>query len=243
MCLVELWLWEKTAVGCELWESCYGLWAVEKLKAVWLNKYKIYLLSLSLLKQLWKSFLFHQFRKAESQKPKAGSNQLSKMYYEKTTASEKTASKSSPFGWAFDFLGQKPNAQPNGPWTSTSARVDKQDILRALANIHRWSSSVASIQDAPRLGAMPSKTHRFRCFQRLHAPRMTREFKPFCTCPSTKLFTLLHQSAKHPSSAEGESSWSPNRLRRQNQKCLANTQVTNRWSIVSSFLITVRTKS
>ena len=82
-CLVELWLWEKVAVGCELWKSCCGLWAVEKLKAVWLNKYKIYLLSLSLLKQLWKSFLFHQFRKAERQKPKAGSNQLKKYTTEK----------------------------------------------------------------------------------------------------------------------------------------------------------------
>jgi len=55
------------------------------------------------LKQLWKSFLFHQFRKAESQKPKAGSTQLSKMNYGKAAASEKTPSKSSPFGWAFDF--------------------------------------------------------------------------------------------------------------------------------------------
>ena len=89
-------------------KSCCGLWAVEKLKAVWLNKYKIYLLSLSLLKQLWKSFLFHQFRKAESQKPKTRSNQLSKMYYGKVAASEKTASKSSPFGWAFGFWGKKP---------------------------------------------------------------------------------------------------------------------------------------
>jgi len=55
------------------------------------------------LKQLWKSFLFHQFRKAESQKPKAGSNQLSKMNYGKAVASEKAPSKSSPFGWAFGF--------------------------------------------------------------------------------------------------------------------------------------------
>ena len=104
VCLVELWLWKKAAVGCELWESCCGLWAIEKLKAIWLNKYKIYLLSLSLLKQLWKSFLCHQFRKAESQKPKAGSNQLSKMYYGKAAASEKAGWKSSPFGWAFGFL-------------------------------------------------------------------------------------------------------------------------------------------
>ena len=96
-CLVELWLWEKADVGCELWKNCCGLWAVEKLKAVWLNKYKIYLLSLSLLKQLWKSFLFHQFRKAESQKPKAGSNQLSKMNYGKAAASEKAPSKNSSF--------------------------------------------------------------------------------------------------------------------------------------------------
>ena len=114
-CLVELWLWEKAAVGYELWKSCCGLWAVEKLKAVWLNKYKIYLLSLYLLKQLWKSFLFHQFRKAESQKPKAGSTQLSKMNYGKAAASEKAPSKSSPFGWAFGFWDQKPKpkAQPN----------------------------------------------------------------------------------------------------------------------------------
>ena len=24
-CLVELWLWEKAVVGCELWKSCCGL--------------------------------------------------------------------------------------------------------------------------------------------------------------------------------------------------------------------------
>jgi len=53
------------------------------------------------LKQLWKSFLLHQFRKAE----RAESNQLSKMYYEKAAASEKAAWKISPFGWAFGFLG------------------------------------------------------------------------------------------------------------------------------------------
>ena len=34
---------------------------------------------------------------SKSRKPKAGSNQLSKMYYEKAAA----ASKSSPFGWTF----------------------------------------------------------------------------------------------------------------------------------------------
>jgi len=67
------------------------------------------------LKQLWKSFLFHQFRKAESQKLKAGSNQLSKMNYGKAAASEKAPSKSNPFGWPFGFWGQKPKpkAQPN----------------------------------------------------------------------------------------------------------------------------------
>ena len=110
-CLVELWLWEKAAVGCELWKSCCGLWAVEKLKAVWLNKYKIYLLSLSLLKQLWKNFLFHQFRKAESQKPKAGSNQLSKLYYGKAATSEKSHLKKQPLWLGFWLLGPKAKAK------------------------------------------------------------------------------------------------------------------------------------
>ena len=52
---------------------------------------------------------------SKSRKPKAGSNQLSKINYEKAAASEKAPSKSSPFGWAFGFWGQKPKpkAQPN----------------------------------------------------------------------------------------------------------------------------------
>ena len=52
---------------------------------------------------------------SKSRKPKAGSNQLSKMNYEKAAASEKAPSKSSPFGWAFSFWGQKtkPKTQPN----------------------------------------------------------------------------------------------------------------------------------
>ena len=52
---------------------------------------------------------------SKSKKPKAGLNQLSKMYYGKAAASNKVASKSSPFGWAFGFWGQKPKpkAQPN----------------------------------------------------------------------------------------------------------------------------------
>ena len=56
--------------------------------------------------------------KSRKPKAKAGSNQLSKMYYGKAAASEKAASKNSPFGWAFGFWGQKPKpkAQPNGPF-------------------------------------------------------------------------------------------------------------------------------
>ena len=54
---------------------------------------------------------------SKSRKPKAGSNQLSKIYYRKAAASKKTAFKSSPFGWAFGFWCQKPKpkAQPNAP--------------------------------------------------------------------------------------------------------------------------------
>ena len=54
---------------------------------------------------------------SKNRKPKAKSesNQLSKMNYGKEAASEKAPSKSSPFGWAFGFWGQKPKpkAQPN----------------------------------------------------------------------------------------------------------------------------------
>ena len=41
--------------------------------------------------------------KSRKPKAKAGSNQLSKMYYGKAAVSEKAVSKNSPFGWAFDF--------------------------------------------------------------------------------------------------------------------------------------------
>ena len=53
---------------------------------------------------------------SKSRKPKAGSNQFSKMNYGKTAASEKVPSKSSPFGWAFGFgfLSQKSKVQPKG---------------------------------------------------------------------------------------------------------------------------------
>ena len=104
---------EKAAVGCELWKSCCGLWAVENLKAVWLNKYKTYLLFLSLLKQLWKSFLFHPFWKAESQKPKAGSKQLSKMYYGKAAASEKITSRNNPLVGLLAFGAKSRSQKPN----------------------------------------------------------------------------------------------------------------------------------
>ena len=62
---------------------------------------------------------------SKSRKPKAGSNQLSKIYYGKAAASEKAVWKNSLFGWAFGFLGQKPKpkAQPNAPSACSAACI------------------------------------------------------------------------------------------------------------------------
>jgi len=86
------------------------------------------------LKQLWKSFLFHQFQKAESQKPKAGSNQLSKMNYGKAAASKKAPSKSSPFCWSFGVGGQKPKpkVQPNRAIVLAARRLRKNENTNSI---------------------------------------------------------------------------------------------------------------
>jgi hypothetical protein len=53
----------------------------------------------------------------KKQKAKSKLYAFKKMYYEKTTTSEKSACKSNSFGWIFGFWKQKHarKAQPNGP--------------------------------------------------------------------------------------------------------------------------------
>ena len=46
------------------------------------------------------------------------------------------------------------------------------------------------------LGADSSNTPAFLCFQRIHAPRMTKELKPFLCCLGVFLQDFFHQSAK-----------------------------------------------
>jgi len=77
---------------------------------------------------------------SKSRKPKAGLNQLLKMYYGKAAASGKAASKSSPFGWAFGFgfwpksQSQKPN-QPDPQARATFKDVSMPPLMLLSSTI------------------------------------------------------------------------------------------------------------
>jgi hypothetical protein len=55
----------------------------------------------------------------------------------------------------------------------------KKEIPFALTNSHILLSSSTCAKQAAELGAMPSNTHRFLCFQSVQAPRMIRELRSF----------------------------------------------------------------
>jgi len=77
------------------------------------------------------------------------------------------------------------------------------------------------------LGVAPSKTQAFRCFQRVHAPRMTRELKPFLCCLGIFLHDFFHHSAKEAHLRFGTSAVKFSGCRMLNQNCLAKTHEVN----------------
>jgi len=81
---------------------------VKKLKDVWLNKYKIYLLSLSLFGNNYERIVYSTH--FQSRKPKTQKQSLrcfQKYATEKLPLLKKSASKSSPFSWDFRFWEAK----------------------------------------------------------------------------------------------------------------------------------------
>ena len=83
------------------------------------------------------------------------------------------------------------------------------------------------------LGEVPSNTQRLRWFHKFQAPRIMMEFNPLRTWPVTLPLAVAHQSSNFSSSRFGASSWRPNLCSQLNHNWRANTQDTNRWSIVS----------
>jgi hypothetical protein len=68
----------------------------------------------------------------------------------------------------------------------------------------------------------------------VHAPKITKELRPFFLDPNTHSLAFHHHSENEVVSICGASSWRCTRWRKLNQNCLANTQETRRWSIFSS---------
>jgi hypothetical protein len=111
----------------------------------------------------------------------------------------------------------------------------REEIPLAPASSHIHLSSPACVKVAAKQGATPSNTHLFRCFHRVQAPKIMSELRPLLAPPPppTKSFVLLHHDRKSASSGCGEIACKLICRRKVNQNCLAKTQETNRWSIVS----------
>jgi hypothetical protein len=75
--------------------------------------------------------------------------------------------------------------------------------------------------------------HLFLCFQMIQAPKITMELKDFLACPVTAKLLLLHQLLKERTPCCGPRFCNPLNLRSSDQNCLAKTQSTSRWLIVS----------
>ena len=104
----------------------------------------------------------------------------------------------------------------------------------APAASHNFRSSLKSRSVRCRLGADPSKTQAFQCFQRIHAPRMIRELKPFLCCLGIFLQDFFHQSANEMLCRLDTKLARPRGCKMLNQNCLANTHEVRRCWIVSS---------
>jgi hypothetical protein len=86
-------------------------------------------------------------------------------------------------------LGDSPGEQePTRPWPHIyypgAAVAWSRDRPLAPATVHSRASSLTASRAADTHGASPSKTHRFLCFQIIHAPNTAKELKPFLCCSS-----------------------------------------------------------
>jgi len=106
----------------------------------------------------------------------------------------------------------------------------------APPNIQEWDSSLKVCRATWILGAKPSNTQEFLCFQRIHAPSMTRELKPFRCSFGTFLQDFFHHSAKEIVRRVGTKADKFKGCRMLNQNCCVNTQeVRMCWAVSSSW--------
>jgi hypothetical protein len=95
---------------------------------------------------------------------------------------------------------QTPRPLPEETYYPGAAMAWRRDRPLAPATDHNRASSLAAVRAAATHGASPSKTHRFLCFQIIHAPNTTMELKPFLRCSScTRIEETLHQPSKESS--------------------------------------------
>jgi hypothetical protein len=110
---------------------------------------------------------------------------------------------------------------------SPGSYATKKDMPLAPASSHNLLPSSACARQAAKLGAAPSNTHRFLCFQIIQAPKMIRELSPFLTILRASSSILCHQSKKEGSVSCGVRSWRVTFCKNLNQNCLEKTHELN----------------
>lgn len=102
------------------------------------------------------------------------------------------------------------------------------------AKHHRWCSSSKFLSRVLMHGEAPLKTHAFRCFHILQAPRMITVFSPFFFSFGILFTAHRHQLAKEVSSTVGTLCCRFSLERMRDQNSLANTQEVSKCCTFSS---------
>jgi hypothetical protein len=121
-----------------------------------------------------------------------------------------------------------PSNQPGKP------RARRKDKSLTLAMVHNRALSLATWRVVATHGDAPWNTHWFLCFQMTQAPRITRELNPHLGWPCTRWLERCHHASKESSTVWGTNSWRPTTPNSPAQTCLAKTQETSKWLMVSS---------
>jgi len=104
----------------------------------------------------------------------------------------------------------------------------------APANCQRNATLWKACRAPWRLGADPLKMQLLRCFQRIHAPRITKVLKPFLCCLGTLHQDLIHQTANEVDLRLGTKEPRFSDCRIWNQNCLAKMHEVRMCCTVSS---------
>jgi hypothetical protein len=114
------------------------------------------------------------------------------------------------------------------------SRVKRERMFLAPVENHNLISSLNPSSKVVRQGRAPSKTHLFRCFQILQAPRITILLNPFLLLLGIMVEAFLPHSVKTKSLLLGPTEERPIGVKILCQNCLVKTQLDRICCTVSS---------